>query len=156
MTVECSKCHKKLEDGVDGRYNSPGGVFCIKCGENKPWQRKEIASPEKRRRPDRLVFRGDVRGHSVPDKVTLGRYEIDGKLLAEYIDCVDFIRRATKLGPAMDDPLLVQKALAKREEIHRNIFKSLGVKYLEDGQPIHGESILLNELLDAYMQGRGI
>ncbi len=101
MSDVCSICKKEIEDGV-GRYNLPSGVECTKCHEK----------PKKK-----------------PKYVKIAGYKIPYKKLEEYVDVVEYTRRAALMGKTKDDPLIVMKALANRVKIHKEIFKIVGINH---------------------------
>ena len=86
----------------------------------------------------------------IENKITIGKYSLDGKLLKEYVRKVAYLRRAVEIGRINEDPIIIQNALIRRENIHRKIYKSIKLHYHSDSKATK-ESIKFNELLDVWL-----
>jgi hypothetical protein len=142
MTSKCVKCKKKIQDG-DGCYRSPYGDYCGDCGESKPWlklAKKEKEHVKPRKATEEKMF-------ELGSMIRVGKYKISGELLGKYISKVDYLRRATNIGVSCHNPLIIQKALSEREDIHREIFKSVNLPYHTD-RDATDESVEFNIALD--------
>jgi hypothetical protein len=140
--TKCVKCKNNFGADV-GMYNSPMGWVCSDCGESKPWLksvRKEIKEKKKIVKPREFSFENEV---------IIGKYSINGKVLSDYVQKVDYLRRATLYSISRDDPLILQKALQAREIIHRNIFRLIGLPYHADTE--NQKSHDFNKLLDDWL-----
>ena len=120
MSDECSICHEKIEDGV-GRFNLPTGTECMSCHEK----------PKKK-----------------PKYVKIAGYKIPSKLLEEYVEGVEYTRRAALMGQTKDDLLIVLKALENRVKIHKAIFKIAGY----DHDSTEPEAMKIRDALATWLE----
>ena len=124
-------------------YNSPIGWVCSDCGESKPWMETKRKQTDKKKKIQSRDFK-------VENTITIGKYSLDGKILKEYVEKVEYLRRAVAIGRMSEDPIIIQNALIQREKIHRKIYKSIKLHYHSDLKATK-ESIKFNELLDVWL-----
>jgi len=140
----CSKCGKQFTSG-EGGYNYPDGIQCGKCGDNYTGWKKET----RKERPVENIQQ-ELQESMRSGATTIGTHIIPNKLLDNYKDHVEYLKRSITISIGRDDPLIIQKALKQREKIHREIFKHAGLIYHADSNS-NIESIKFNELLDAWL-----
>jgi hypothetical protein len=138
MTVECTKCFTKIEDG-DLRANYPTGVQCINCAEeyhNKHLKGKKLVDVHAHF--DREIALGKQ------DTIEIGEFDIPKELLTDYADKVSYVRRAGIYSMGKDDPLIVTNALRARIKAHKKIYEFIGLPYpdFEDPYAKHDKNSL--------------
>ena len=61
--------------------------------------------------------------------VDIGVYQVPQKLLNEYTEAVEAVRRGTILASSLADPLILMQREQNRIAAHKRIFESVGIEY---------------------------
>jgi len=120
---KCSICGCNLPDGVM-RMNAPSGIRCMDCADKKVKQ---------------------------PKFTKIAGIDVETKLLLKYAEKVDYTRQASRIGSGKNDPILIMKALSDRVEIHKAIFKKVGVDHDSTSKKAMGIRKALEVWLEAHV-----
>ena len=80
--TKCTVCKDNFGED-SGMYNSPIGWVCSDCGESKPWMETKRKQTDKKKKIQSRDFK-------VENTITIGKYSLDGKILKEYVEKVEY------------------------------------------------------------------
>jgi len=122
--TKCSICSSNIPDGV-GRFNLPDGVRCTDCVDVKVKQ---------------------------PKFTKIAGINVETVLLIKYVEKVDFTRQSARVSRGKNDPLLIMKALSDRVEIHKAIFKKVGI----DHDSTSKKAMKIRDALEVWLEAHVI
>ena len=116
--MNCFNCkHAFIEN--EGRYNHSDGMLCEKCEKN---------IGEIKLVTDESLFQNKSK-FSILENEQLGKYSVDGELLAKYASAIRYLKFFTAIAIGKPDIFIINNIIREKELVLKELFANVNLSY---------------------------
>ena len=138
--MSCFNCQHEFKEN-EGRYSHSDGMLCKKCEENI--EKLNLV-------PNETLFEKGT-NISFLENQELGKYTVDGKLLAKYVSATNYLKFFTTITIGKPDMFIIDNIIRQKELIKKELFTNVNLPYNLTGVDSNAKKFL--ELINEWTEG---